>query len=60
MLEKIFKKNKNKQENDIILVSSLLVHAARIDENYTEVERKIIKKAIMDLNQIDIIRYLLK
>ena len=55
MLEKIFKKNKNKQENDIILVSSLLVHAARIDENYTEVERKIIKKAIMDLNQIDII-----
>ena len=57
MLEKIFKKNKNKQENDIILVSSLLVHAARIDENYTEVERKIIKKAIMDLNQIELTKF---
>ena len=51
MLEKFFKKTEKKQENDKILVVSLLVHAAKIDDNYTEVEKNIIKKAIMDLNQ---------
>ena len=36
MLEKFFKKTEKKQENDKVLIASLLVHAAKIDENYTE------------------------
>ena len=35
-----------------ILVTALLIHAAKIDENYAEIEKKIIKKAIIDLNEI--------
>ena len=31
---------------------ALLIHAAKIDENYTENEKKIIKKVIIDLNKI--------
>jgi uncharacterized tellurite resistance protein B-like protein len=54
MLEKFFKKTEKKKENDKVLIASLLVHAAKIDENYTGVERGIIKKAIMDLYQINI------
>ena len=46
MLEKFFKKTEKKQENDKVLIASLLVHAAKIDENYTEEERTIIKKAM--------------
>jgi len=34
------------------LIIALLIHAAKIDENYTENEKKIIKKVIMDLNEI--------
>ena len=34
------------------MVAALLIHAAKIDENYTEIEKKIIKKAIIDLNEI--------
>ena len=30
----------------------MLIHAAKIDENYTKNEKKIIKKVIMDLNEI--------
>ena len=53
MFKKIFKK-KNKEElnNKNILIIALLIHAAKIDENYTENEKKIIKKVIMDLNKI--------
>ena len=35
-----------------ILVIALLIHAAKIDENYTAVEKKIIIKAIIHLNEI--------
>jgi len=54
MFKNLFKKQKkeNKIEKNI-LVFALLVHAAKIDENYTEIEKKIIKKAIMQLNEID-------
>ena len=34
------------------MIIALLIHAAKIDENYTENEKKIIKKVIMDLNEI--------
>ena len=55
MLKKFFKKQKKKNlENKNILVAALLIHAAKIDENYTEVEKKIIIKAIMHLNKINL------
>tara|TARA_Y100000590_G_scaffold465483_1_gene637916 strand:- start:114 stop:539 length:426 start_codon:yes stop_codon:yes gene_type:complete len=44
------KKNNNKKiENNLIKIAALLVHAAKIDENYTESEKQIIKKAITEL-----------
>ena len=53
MFKKFFKKKSNTEINaDSILVAALLVHAAKIDENYTDVERKMIKKAIITLNKI--------
>ena len=49
----IFKKDKEKNkdiDNALLLkTTSLLVHAAKMDENYTEMEKKIIKKAIIEL-----------
>ena len=35
-----------------ILIAALLIHAAKIDENYTDNEKKIIKKALVSLNEI--------
>ena len=53
MFKNLFKKqNKESSNNKNILVTALLIHAAKIDENYTEIEKKIIKKAIIDLNEI--------
>ena len=37
--------------NKNVLVAALLIHAAKIDENYTENEKKIIKNVIVDLNK---------
>ena len=48
----IFTKNKNSFNNKYILVASLLVHAAKIDENYSDSEKKIIKRALIALNKI--------
>ena len=53
MLKNLFKKKKKESSNNKnILVTALLIHAAKIDENYTEIEKKIIKKAIIYLNEI--------
>ena len=53
MFKKFFKKRKEEDLNKKnILVAALLIHAAKIDENYTEDEKKIIKKTIMELNKI--------
>jgi len=46
----MFKKNKENNDEKYILVAALLIHAAKIDENYTQVEKEIIKKAIVDLD----------
>ena len=46
------KKNKEIANDKNILIASLLIHAAKIDENYTDIEKKIIKRALMDLNKI--------
>ena len=54
MLRKFFNKEKKNNLNDKnILIISLLIHAAKIDENYSETEKKIIIKAIMELNKVD-------
>ena len=53
MLKNFFKKKeKYSSNNKNILIIALLIHAAKIDENYTENEKKIIKKVIMDLNKM--------
>ena len=43
------KKNMETIENPITKIAALLIHVAKIDENYTEKEKKIIKKAIIRL-----------
>jgi len=54
MFKKFFQKEKKeKLNNKNILIIALLIHAAKIDENYTEIEKKIIIKAIMQLNEIN-------
>ena len=35
------------------MIIALLIHAAKIDENYTENEKKIIKKVIINLNNVN-------
>ena len=53
MFKKFFKKKENEiSNNKNALIAALLIHAAKIDENYTEIEKKIIKKALIDLNNI--------
>lgn len=49
MLKNIFKKQEIKKQNNNVLIAALLIHAAKIDENYTDTEKKIIIKAIADL-----------
>ena len=51
---KFFKnKNKNDMDSSLIKITALLIHAAKIDENYTEKEREIIRKAIVELDPED-------
>ena len=53
MLKNFFKKSNNENSDNNILIIALLIHAAKIDENYTEIEKSIIKKTIKQLNQVD-------
>ena len=53
MIKNFFKNKKKEKSNNNILVIALLIHAAKIDENYTENEKKIIKNVIVDLNEIN-------
>ncbi len=52
MFKKIFNKNEKNVVDKNVLVAALLIHAAKIDENYTNVEKEIIKKALIDLSNI--------
>ena len=55
MFKKFFnKKNIKKDSNQNTLITALLIHAAKVDENYTDFEKKIIKKALVDLNLVKI------
>ena len=48
-----FKSDKNKGENNFLInVCALLIHAAKIDENYTKSEKEIIKKTLLELGAI--------
>ena len=59
MIFKFLNKNKGKPDANIesVNVACLLIHAAKIDENYTEKESLIIKKALIEMgadeNKID-------
>ena len=48
----IFKKEENEKDNNhpsIIAVACLLIHSAKIDENFTEKEKKIIRNALIEM-----------
>jgi uncharacterized tellurite resistance protein B-like protein len=53
MLKNIFKKKQEKEDKKSILITALLIHAAKIDDNYTIKEKEIIKKALIDLKLIE-------
>jgi len=47
------KKKEIKNNNFLTKVSALLIHAAKIDENYTDKEQEIIKKTLKELGVED-------
>ena len=53
MLKNMFKKNTKEKVNNNIAIVALLVHAAKIDEDYTDKEKEMIKKVIMQLNDVN-------
>ena len=51
MIFKFFnKKEELNNESDLLNVACLMIHAAKIDENYTDIERKIIKNTLTKIN----------
>ena len=45
-----FKNDENKKENNFLVnICALLIHAAKIDEKYTNKEEEIIKKTLIEL-----------
>jgi uncharacterized tellurite resistance protein B-like protein len=47
----LFKKKENKTEsNFLVKICALLIHTAKIDENYTNSEEEIIKKTLLELD----------
>ena len=55
MFKKFFKKREGENDKDKsnILIIALLIHAAKIDEHYTEQEKKLILNAIIQLNSVN-------
>ena len=50
MLKNFFKKKEKKNSNNKnVLIIALLIHAAKIDENYTDKEKEIIRKTLIQL-----------
>ena len=43
------KENENNNEVSLIAVASLLIHSAKIDENFTDKERSIIEAALIEM-----------
>ena len=45
-----FKKKNNEKNNEyLVKVAALLIHAAKIDENYSTIEEKIIKQTLIEI-----------
>ena len=47
-----FQKN-NIDNNDLSKIAALLIHAAKIDENYSKIEERIIKKTLLEIGAND-------
>ena len=45
----MFFKDNNNQKNDLLKIAALLIHAAKIDENFTIEEEKIIEETLLNL-----------
>ena len=47
----LFKKNQSEDKNNLslIAITSLLIHSAKIDENFTDKEKNIIKQALIEM-----------
>lgn len=46
----LFKNNKKDHNNNLFInIGALLIHVAKIDENYSEKEKEIIKKTLLEL-----------
>jgi len=47
----LFKKKENKDTDNLslVIVASLLIHSAKIDQNFTNKEKKIIQKALIEM-----------
>ena len=59
----LFKKDEvNPKDNfSLIPIASLLIHSAKIDENFTENERKVIKKTLIEMGaQVENIEEIIK
>ena len=48
MFKKIFQSKK--KENNKVLLAALLIHAAKVDDKYTDSEKEIIKRALINLD----------
>jgi len=46
-----FESEKENRDDDIIKVAALLIHAARIDQNFTSQEEEIIKKTLIEIDK---------
>ena len=63
MILKFFnKEEQSNKESDLINVACLMIHAAKIDENYTDKEKTIIKNTLkkLDSNNEDIDKLILE
>ena len=54
-----FKKKSTNENDNLVKIAALLIHAAKIDENYTLKEQEIIKKTLLEVgakpNNLDLI-----
>ena len=49
-----FKNNKNETKNDkLIKIAALLIHTAKIDEDYSDQEESIIKQTLLKIGAVD-------
>ena len=63
MILKFFNKNnQSHNDSDLLNVACLMIHAARIDENYTDKEKSLVKNTItkLNINNEDIDKLMLK